>query len=349
MYESAETSEIVRQTVTEARRLLTIQQISVESVANSIGVSASFLNACFQGDRKLALVRLVQVCRIAGLTFKSVTPAIDALAGGTNYLRASRAANSYECSYCGGRIHRHNLYIRLEPFGPTRQSGAPVQYFCESCSSLAGWIQSPLPSIADALEENNAIGMNGGSQLVLPFASHVKETRVELVDLTASLSAKILANPNELFALSPSQFEELVLDRLTAMGLKVAPVGGGTFRRDGGIDIIFTPPRSFPVPFLGAVQVKHRRNPGTTLGPTSLRELAGVLSAQKHFAAGMIVTNTSFSPDARDFATRIGSTLRLRDFQDLMRWVAGNFVDDEEWREMPKAIELCSGLTIPIP
>jgi hypothetical protein len=34
------------------------------------------------------------------------------------------------------------------------------------------------------------------------------------------------------------------------------------------------------------------------------------------------------------------------DFQDLMRWVAENFTDDAEWREMPKRIELCEGISI---
>jgi len=126
-------------------------------------------------------------------------------------------------------------------------------------------------------------------------------------------------------------------------------VGGGAYRRDGGIDIIFTPRKSFPFPFVGAVQVKHRRDPHSKLGPETLRELMGVMATHRLFAAGMVVTNTTFTPDAKDFASRSQSMLRLRDFHDLMRWVADNFTDDAEWREMPKRIELCEGIIVDLP
>jgi hypothetical protein len=130
------------------------------------------------------------------------------------------------------------------------------------------------------------------------------------------------------------------------MGLKAQMVGRHTYSRDGGIDIIFTPPTNFPFPFLGAVQVKHHRDPANNVGPEPLRELMGVLAAQRFFAAGLIVTNTTFTPDARDFAKSTATLLRLRDFNDLMRWVQDNFTDDAEWREMPRSIQLCEGVVI---
>jgi restriction endonuclease Mrr len=179
-----------------------------------------------------------------------------------------------------------------------------------------------------------------------PLLEHVKQTHVQLIDISSPLSARILANPDELLRLSPSQFEELVLDRLCAMGFEAHQVGGGTFRKDGGIDIIFTPTKTYPFPFLGAVQVKHRRDPYSKVGPQPLRELLGAMAVRRVFAAGMIVTNTTFTPDAKDLATRCQPILRLRDFQDLMRWVAENFTDDAEWREIPRRIDLCDGISI---
>jgi hypothetical protein len=62
----------------------------------------------------------------------------------------------------------------------------------------------------------------------------------------------------------------------------------------------------------------------------------------------MIVTNTSFTADARDFAARAPALMRLRDFSDLMRWVADNFVDDAEWREIPRRIQLCEGIFVDV-
>lgn len=331
----ADVSETVRTILAEIRGGMERRALSAADIAPAVGVSSSYFESCLSGARRLATSRLVLACREVGISFKSVAATLDQLVGQTNYLRMSRAARPYTCSYCGSAINQGSPYIRLEPFGPTRQAGAPILYFCQSCSNLASWMQpvTNLPTTDDR-------------QLSLPLAEHVKETRIQLIDVSSPLSSRILSNPDELHRLSPSQFEEFVLDRLHAMGLKAYPVGGGTFRRDGGIDIIFTPVKSYPFPFLGAVQVKHRRDPHSKLGPDPLRELLGVMAANRFFAAGMIVTNTTFTPDAKDFATRCQPVLRLRDFGDLLRWVAENFTDDAEWREIPKRIQLCEGISI---
>jgi hypothetical protein len=94
------------------------------------------------------------------------------------------------------------------------------------------------------------------------------------------------------------------------------------------------------------VQVKHRRDPSSKVGPEPLRELMGVMATHRFFSAGMIVTNTSFTPDAKHFASRSQSLLRLRDFNDLMRWVADNFLDEAEWRELPTRVQLCEGIWV---
>jgi hypothetical protein len=131
------------------------------------------------------------------------------------------------------------------------------------------------------------------------------------------------------------------------MGFAVYPVGH-TYTKDGGIDIIFTPPKSYPFPFLGAAQVKHHRNIDRKVGPAPVRELAGVMAAKGLFSAGLIITNTSFTPDAKAFAEESREILKLRDFDDLMRWVRNNFTDDAEWREIPKRIKLCDGVYVDI-
>lgn len=330
-----EAPEQLRMILAQMRTIMNVRSQSAEDIASSIGVSSAYLLSSLSGKRRLAPSRLVIACRELGIDFGSIAATLNSLVGGTTYLRLSRAAGPYECSYCRKGIDRGDPYVRLEPFGPTRQSGAEVLHFCRSCSTLAAWIQP--------MEERT---IADDSQLILPFANHVKPTQIRLVDVTSALSSRILANPSELLRLTPPQFEEFVLERLCAMGLHAQTVGGGTYRRDGGIDIIFTPPKTFPFPFLGAVQVKHHRNPHSKVGPEALRELLGVISANQYFAAGMIVTNTTFTPDARDFATRARSVLRLRDFQDLMRWVTDNFTDDANWREIPDRIQLCDGITV---
>lgn len=118
-----------------------------------------------------------------------------------------------------------------------------------------------------------------------------------------------------------------------------------TFGRDGGLDILFWPARPCPIPFLGAVQVKHHRAHSRKTGPGPVREMAGIRSSHP-LQIGMVVTNTSFTADARWFADHQPAIIRLRDMIDLKRWIASNFTDEAEWREMPVMIELAPGVTI---
>lgn len=97
-------------------------------------------------------------------------------------------------------------------------------------------------------------------QLVLPFGGQViiYATRIEVVDVTEELVRRLLRNYDEIYDLSPESFENLIQGRICAMGYEARRVGH-IFSRDGGLDILFWPARPCPVPFLGAVQVKHHR------------------------------------------------------------------------------------------
>jgi hypothetical protein len=307
--------------------------VGAEQLASHAGVSTSYLRSVLAGRKALAPSRLVAVCRALHLDFAVVSKALDQAVGGTTHLRFSHAGQLYRCSYCDLTIRPSHEYVRLEPSGMSRQRGVPVRHFCRKCALQAGWV---VPGPIEEAEK---------SQLKLPFESPIKPTIVQLVDVSALLAQRVFADPKELFNLDPAQFEEFVLGRLIAMGLRAHPVGP-TNRRDGGIDIIFTPQGNFPFPFVGAVQVKHRRDPKSKIGPEPVRELMGVVATNRHFAAGMVVTNTSFTIDALEFAAKSPAILRLRGFEDMKRWVANNFTDDAEWREIPKRIELCKGVFV---
>lgn len=180
---------------------------------------------------------------------------------------------------------------------------------------------------------------NGGDEpyavTLIPFAEHLIQWFAE--------------DMNRLYEISPGTFQRLVADRLDAMGLEVQLVGD-VFRKDGGIDIIAYPKRDrMPFPFLLAVQAKHHRKQKNT-GVPVVRDFHGVLSsANLPFNAGIIVTNTAFTPDAHWFANNNAALLRLRNVQDLQRWLKGDFANDSEWREIPETIELASGIEIAIP
>ena len=147
--------------------------------------------------------------------------------------------------------------------------------------------------------------------------------------------------------MSPKNFQFLIAERLDKMNFTVQ-LAGDVKSKDGGIDIIATPKQS-PFPFLLGVQVKHHRLAKAT-GQSDVRDLQGtIIGNQSIFHMGMLVTNTHFSPDARWFAEKNKRLLRLRDLEDLKRWLQNDFSNPHDWREIPEEIEITRGVTIQVP
>lgn len=186
----------------------------------------------------------------------------------------------------------------------------------------------------------HAFGSTERADLVTPVS-------VRLFRAPGALLDALKADPDLLHEISPDQLEEVVCDRLFAMGFEPERAGAAN-RPDGGIDIVFWPRIPSAFPFLGAVQVTHRSDSGRRVGPSKVRDFAGVLGAHP-FQVGVLVTNTSFTPDAEWFARQDPRRIRLRGFQDIRRWLLEVFDHDAEWREMPSEIELCPGTILKIP
>jgi hypothetical protein len=173
---------------------------------------------------------------------------------------------------------------------------------------------------------------------------------VTLVPFPESLLRWFSEDPERLREMSPNAFQKLTGDRLDAMGLEVRIVGHVN-RKDGCIDLVAYPKEDrCHFPFLIAVQTKHhtRLNVNTEIG--DVREFHGAVSSRGlPFHVGLIVTNTGFTPDALWFARHNAAILRLRDLEDLRRWLHSDFDNDFEWREIPPSIELAPGVKIVIP
>ncbi len=108
-------------------------------------------------------------------------------------------------------------------------------------------------------------------------------------------------------------------------------------------------PLFFLVPFLLAVQVKHHRTERKA-AVKEVREFHGVVtSSNSVFNIGVLVTNTSFTADAKWFAEQNKLLMRLHDLTDLCRWMQDDFLHRDEWREIPTEIELAPGVSIKIP
>lgn len=191
---------------------------------------------------------------------------------------------------------------------------------------------------------------------------HQNERRLQgdprQLDLTFEREARVVLFPNEIlraiqqddgaiYRLSPGDFQNLICDRFTAMGFAVQQIGSVN-TPDGGVDIIACPGKNCPIPFLVAIQCKHHRDRQTKTGPDVVKDLQAVLG-RGIFQVGMIVTNTSFTPDAQWAAEQRPNIIRLRDMQHLKRWLHDEFLHEEEWREIPQQIELRPGLIVQLP
>jgi len=58
----------------------------------------------------------------------------------------------------------------------------------------------------------------------------------------------------------------------------------------------------------------------------------------------MLITNTTFTPNARRVAEQRPLILRLRDMEDIRRWIENECLDGQDWREIPEQIEIAPGI-----
>ncbi len=204
--------------------------------------------------------------------------------------------------------------------------------------TVSAWeIGMQLPSAGQLMQWLKALG------LVAPPTG----ATVTALDITDHLLSILREDPNQLRNLSPEQFEKFIATRFDLMGFAVTRTGGCN-RKDGGIDIIATPKLWTPVPFLLAVQVKHHEA-GKRVGRTDVDRLLAWKGRQFHL--GMLVTNSRFTEDARWLAAKESNRqfLRLRDFEDLKRWLEENFASEMDWREIPTHVELAPRVIIEVP
>jgi hypothetical protein len=227
-----------------------------------------------------------------------------------------------------------------EDFARNDQSIAPFPR-----SNLGLFLRSAIHGIQTFIELHWGSSLERYEQQVTRFRDLVRPLRVEIVDTSQILLAKLLANPEEIYHLGPERFEYLVQDRIAAMGFSTIRTGT-LYKRDGGVDLLFWNELA-PFPFLGAAQVKYHASPDKKTGSPDVHKFIGAIGSLP-ISIGVMVTNTSFTYDAHWVAQRLTMPVRLRDQADLRLWIAGHFVDKDEYREISRKIELCHGVWIDI-
>jgi hypothetical protein len=190
------------------------------------------------------------------------------------------------------------------------------------------------------------IPLNAKGMIIEP--SEVREgitrVRADAMDVRSGIIPTLLGNWDANYELTPEEFEELVFDRILAMNLQGFRMGAAN-RKDGGIDIVFWSCGVLPI--LGAVQVKHHRSPSAKVGASHVSEFAGAMGAHR-FNVGLMVTNTSFTDEARHRARMGLAPVQLRDGFALRKWMADDF-SIEKLDFVIRNAEFCKGIVTGIP
>jgi hypothetical protein len=208
-------------------------------------------------------------------------------------------------------------------------------------------------TIEESVQANQRLDLESNVQALYRWALDLgilltpSPTIAKLVEVTPQVIDLLRADPEELHRLTASEFEIFVAERLASAGFEVQ-LTGRTNLRDGGIDIVAVPKDIAIVPYVLAAQLKHSRN-FKKVGRESVDRLLSWRNSL--FNAALLVTNTGFTRDALWVASRDVNRgfIRLRDYQDLRRWIQDNFWSPSEWREIPTEVELCPGIRISIP
>lgn len=167
--------------------------------------------------------------------------------------------------------------------------------------------------------------------------------RIEVTNIGPALRAALARDPSASYQLTAAEFELFVCERLDTMGFESRQIQ--PHREEPGIDVVFWPKERAAFPFLGAVQIRHHRDPRASEGVQTVREFLAAMSGHP-FGAGLLVTNSTFTPNAQWFAREHAKLVKLRDILDIRRWLQNNFSDPAEWREIPELIELCPGVAV---
>jgi len=133
--------------------------------------------------------------------------------------------------------------------------------------------------------------------------------------ITRSLLDKVAFRPEILYEITPRQFEELVCELFERKGYNVRLTKQ---TRDGGKDIIM-----LNNSILGDLMIYaecKRYSPKHPVNVGLVRELYGTIEADRA-TAGIMVTTSYFSKDARRFQEKIKGRMNLIDYSELMRQI----------------------------
>ena len=178
---------------------------------------------------------------------------------------------------------------------------------------LASLIQTNVPAEIARLLASNFYDLSDVTQA--PSSEIISIARPIIVSASEALVRDLKNRPEDLLAISPRDFEMVLAELLTDMGWEVELTKA---TRDGGKDIL-----AYMNTDLGRllclVEAKRYRT-DRKIGVDLVRTLYGTLCDYQANSA-MMVTTSSFSPDAHEFQKRHQYQLSLRDYSSVVEWI----------------------------
>jgi restriction system protein len=164
------------------------------------------------------------------------------------------------------------------------------------------------PFTQSGLLDTSGQPLSSESRQFLEIVSNVKFVNSHLLNDSKR-------DPSILYKIDSREFELLVAELLSEQGFNVDVTRKS---RDGGVDIWIAENRGIGS-FKYLVECK-RYSPDNKVGVKIVREVFGTVQASRA-TAGLIVTTSYFTKDAKEFAEQVRYQLSLRDYVDIRKWL----------------------------
>lgn len=159
-------------------------------------------------------------------------------------------------------------------------------------------------------------GVDFSSDIIYPQNKVIVPPKDIIRDVTVvdnSLLRRAKENPKIVFNFSPYEFEEMVCELLNKQGYHVKLTKQ---TRDGGKDIIIVQ-KSILGEFCVYVECK-KYDTSRPISVRLVRELYGTIT-HDNATAGMIITTSYFTKDAKEYTEQIRHRMTLKDYNDLVQ------------------------------
>lgn len=318
-------TSLIRQFIASSRISSTPVWLDVESASNPMDGVDSFVERMLSDRETRPRNMLVVLDGAESLSDKQIEDSLGRIFNWKAVRRvliASRRALSIQRSEslelgpldlkAASELLQSASEIIIDPAELTKLATA-VNGFPLALRLLAGLVHSKDPNEIARLLAGNFYNLSDISNA--PSSEIISVARPAIISASEALVRDLQKRPEDLLTIAPREFEQVLAELLSDMGWEVEMTKA---TRDGGKDIL-----AYMNTDLGRllclVEAKRYRT-DRKIGVDLVRTLYGTLCDFQANSA-MMVTTSSFSPDAHEFQQRHQYQLSLRDYADIVGWI----------------------------